>query len=269
MKEKNEDFQPQFRGFFNTPHLFLNPVFDLQPFTKRPDKDFVFNGTMPENIRLGQRVERFVSSELLQLKNIEILSENYQVRNEKITIGELDCLCLEDGNPIHLEIQFKYYLYDESLGETEIDHCVGPMRRDTLNEKLDKLKNKQLPLLYAKETKPLLEQLKLKAADLTQYIYFKAQLFIPFGKQITLKTLNNDCIYGFYFNYTDLNQFEDCKFYKPKKTDWLLDLDTNVNWLTYEQITQQLDTYKAENYAPMLWLKYPKGEMNKCFVVPW
>jgi len=128
-------------------------------------------------------------------------------------------LFLEDEKPIHLEIQFKFYLYDAALGTTEIDHCIGPMRKDSLNEKLSKLKEKQLPLLYANET--------------------------------------------------NLVKFRDCKFYIPKKIDWLLDISTNVNWQTYIQVLPQLNTYKSENYSPMLWIKFSNGELSKCFVVSW
>lgn len=269
MHTKTDDFQAQFRGFFNTPHLFNAPIFGLIPFLDTCRITPQYNSGFVKNLRLGQRVERFVAEELAHCNHIRILKENIQIQEYKRTLGELDCLLLKDNKPIHLEIQFKYYLYDENLGETEIDHCIGPMRRDTLNEKLNKLKTKQFPLLYAKQTQPLLEALQFNAEDFEQRIYFKAQIFLPFGKTISLKTLNPDCIYGFYFNYNDLPKFKDCKFYKPKKVDWLLDLDTNVNWLTYKEIKPQLTVFEAEKYSPLLWLKFPNGEMTKCFVVAW
>ena len=195
MKDISDNLQAQFNGFYNTPHFFLNAVNGMQPLHPIKQNTPVFSGSNLEKIRLGQRVERFVSTELLQFKNIKILSENPQIKTEaNLTIGELDCLYLDNEKPVHLEIQFKFYLYDETLGETEIDHCIGPMRRDTLNKKLSKLKNRQLPLLYKPETKPLLGSFNLKAEDFKQQIYFKAQVFVPYGKTIQLKTLNPDCI---------------------------------------------------------------------------
>jgi len=270
MKDISDNLQAQFSGFYNTPHLFTNSIQGMQPLLTKQLKTPVFNGSGLERIRLGQRVERFVTTELFQNENISILSENPQIQTQnKHTIGELDCLYMDSEQPVHLEIQFKYYLYDELLGDAEIDHCIGPMRRDTLNEKLSKLKEKQLPLLYAEETKLLLDSLNLKAEDFKQKIYFKAQLFIPFGKQIELKTLNPDCIYGFYFEYAELLKFKTCKFYKPKKVDWLLDVTPNVNWKTYEHILPELKIFEAEKYSPMLWLKFDNGEITKCFVVAW
>lgn len=269
MSQKTENFQAQFSGFYNTPHLFKSKIFGMQPFAKQLDNPFVFNAKVKPNIRLGQRVERFVAEELKQFSKIEILAENIQIQKIKHTIGEIDCLFLDEGKPVHLEIQFKYYLYDKSLGTTEIDHCIGPMRRDSLNEKLTKLKNQQLPLLYSEETKSYLENLNFKAQDCIQQIYFKAQIFVPYGQDIKFKILNNKCIYGFYFKYEKLSQFADCKFYKPKKTDWLVDVNPNVNWQTLQDIQPQLKIYESENYSPLLWLKFKNGEISKCFVVSW
>ncbi len=268
---KTEDLQPQFSGFFNTPHLFLNPINGLQSFVKTLDKTPVFKEKITKSIRLGQRVERFVSEELKQHSNIKILCENHQIKNDKLTIGELDCLFLDGDKqqPVHLEIQFKYYLFDPNLGTTEVDHCIGPMRKDSLNEKLNKLKTKQLPLLEAPETKSLLDKLNLKAEDFIQRIYFKAQIFMPFEKSYVLKILNPRCVYGFYFNYKTLPFFKAYKFYIPKKTDWLLDVTPNVDWKTYDAILPKLKTYESEGYSPMLWLKHPKGHLDKCFVVAW
>ena len=270
MSHKKENLQATFSGFFNTPHLFFNKIFGMQPFVKQLGSPFVFNKAVRTNIRLGQRVEQFVFEELKQFKNISVLAENIQIQNnQNLTIGELDCLYLDEEQAVHLEIQFKYYLYDSTLGPNEVDCLIGPMRRDSLIEKLNKLKNKQLPLLYNQATKPLLDRLQLKAENIKQQLYFKAQIFVPFGQSIQFKTLNNDCIYGFYFNYSQLPQFSDCQFFIPQKIDWLLDLDITVHWMGYDQIMPQLDSYKAEKYAPLLWLKCPNGTVTKCFVVAW
>ena len=264
-----DDLQTQFNGFYHTPHLFSEEIMGMSPLITQVSQTPKFQFESIKNLRLGQRVERFVSQELLLVESIKVLAENCQIQNEKITIGELDGLYIIDGIPTHLEIQFKFYLYDESLGETEIERCIGPMRKDSLVEKLTKLKQKQLPLLYSKYTEPLLQQLELNKTSIEQKIYFKAQIFKPLNDDTLFKTLNNNCVYGFYFNYKDLGKFRDCKFYKPIKVDWLANVDCNTEWQTYEQILPQLKIYETEKYAPLLWLKKPNGELHKCFVVPW
>ena len=269
--EKNilNNFQAQFDGFYATPHLFLDRICGLQPLLLPKRTTPVFEGIGLEKIRLGQRVERFVTTELLEHSNIQVIAENLQIRTEnKQTIGELDVLYLEEEQAVHLEIQFKYYLYDLSLGETEIDHCVGPMRRDTLNQKLSKLRDRQLPLLHTDETQKYLTALGYNSNDFIQKIYFKAQLFIPYGKEIVLKTLNPACIYGYYICYAALEQLEAAQFYKPKKTDWLLEVTPTVFWLTYLEILPVLQHYQKEGYAPLVWVRQEDMEIFKCFVVP-
>jgi len=87
-------------------------------------------------------------------------------------------LYLDGEQAIYLEIQFKFYLYDKTLGETEIDHCIGPMRRDSLLIKLAKLREKQLPLLYTNETKVLLISLFLfyRGQDICHLFYLTSCL---------------------------------------------------------------------------------------------
>lgn len=265
-----ENYKDNFSGFFNTPHLFNSEVFGITPFTKTLPQQFVFTKLIAKKLRLGQLVEHFVFEELKQFKSIKLLSENLQVINKnKATIGEIDAIYLDEEKPFHLEIQYKFYLFDTTVGKTEIEHCIGPNRKDTLTQKLKKLKDKQLPLLYSNTTTPYLEQLNLKPVDIKQNIYFKAQIFMPYGKNIMLKTLNNDCVYGFYFNYNNLENFKHCKFYIPKKLDWLVDVNPNVNWNNYEQMLPQLKTFYEEKYAPILWLKFPNGEIKKSFMVWW
>ena len=81
-------------------------------------------------------------------KEIKILAENVQIQNEKTTVGEIDCILTTAKKPVHLEIIYKFYLYDKSVGTNELEHWIGPNRRDSLVSKLNKLKDKQLPLLY-------------------------------------------------------------------------------------------------------------------------
>lgn len=70
--------------------LWKNTVFGLKQFEFSTERETIFNESIPESLRLGKRVERFVSSELQQNKDIKILLENVQVQNEKITVGEID-----------------------------------------------------------------------------------------------------------------------------------------------------------------------------------
>lgn len=263
-------YQNAFNGFYNTPHLFKRKVLGMTPFTDALPSSFMFRGAVKPRLRLGQLVEHFVIEELRHFENCSIMANNCQIQLDAAhTIGELDVLFLHKEKPVHLEIQFKFYLYDGSSGKSEIDCLVGPMRRDSLLHKLRKLQEKQLPLLFSEATRPLLDSLGWSSADFEQKIYFKAQIFIPYGERVRFKILNNQCIYGFYVRYDQFIRFKECLFYKPKKIDWLLDIDPAVDWLSYEAIMPLISIFQEENYSPLCWFKFPNGVFCKCFVVSW
>lgn len=258
-------------GFIRTPFLWESAaVFDLQQFKIASEFNKGINITIDKTLRLGKYVERLVSFELSQQKNITVLAENIQIQKDKLTLGELDCLLLEDGRPVHLEIIYKFYLYDPSIGTTEIHHFIGPNRKDSLLQKLTKLKEKQLPLLYSEACKPYLENLNLNAEDITQKVYFKAQLFLPFtNKDINLECLNNDCVSGFYIKETELNQFKDCKFYLPSKKDWLVIPHFNIKWVNFKEFSEITEGYSKQNYSSLFWLKQKSGVIHKVFLIWW
>jgi hypothetical protein len=161
-------------------------------------------------------------------------------------------------------------LYDATVGNSEIEHWIGPNRRDSLIQKLTKLQEKQLPLLYSNHTKSYLDELKLKINEIKQQVYFKAQLFVPLKDfRSGFKQVNNDCIYGFYVYPKELAQFSDCKFYIPNKHNWLVNPHSNINWLTFEAYQNKLQQFLNEENAPLCWLKKPNGELFKFFVVWW
>ncbi len=261
--------QKRYEGFLNTPCLWKDSVvFNLHQFeiTSKSNKIEI---ALNEKLRLGKYVERLVSYELEQQKDISVLAENIQIQNGKVTLGELDCLLLRNNKPIHLEVIYKY-LFDASVGDTEIAHFIGPNRKDSLKEKLTKLKDKQLPLLYSDACKPYLEEFDLNPENITQQVYFKAQLFLPFSNQdVELKTLNTDCITGFFINQNELNQFKDCKFYIPNKKDWLILPHAHVNWLNFDAFKVVTEDYFEQKFSALCWVKFNSGELKKLFLVWW
>ncbi|MEX1382947.1 DUF1853 family protein, partial [Lutibacter sp.] len=271
MDLNSKAIQSQYEGFFNTPQLWKNnDVFGLQQFELSKIKNTTFEGVLQKNQRLGKRVESFLSHQLKLDASIKILVENTQIQNKKITVGELDFLIETPKKRIHLEVIYKFYLFDASVGETKLEHWIGPNRRDSLVSKLNKLKDKQLPLLYNPFTKPLLTKLNLKTEIIQQQVLFKAQLFIPFQTNNTeVKPLNNNCIKGFYIHFNELQQFNSCKFYIPSKINWLQEIQTQTKWQSFEQFVQTIEAFLNQKSAPLCWLKHPNGETEKFFVVWW
>jgi len=269
MNLTSKNIQAQYQGYLQTPILWKKSVLGLNQLEHPTKKATIFDETISNNLRLGKRVERFVSHDLSQYKTINILIENIQIQDEKITIGEIDCILKIDEKPIHLEIIYKFYLYDEQVGKTELDHWIGPNRNDSLIAKLTKLKEKQLPLLYNPFTKPILDALHLKVDELQQSVCFKGQLFVPYQKEVKFTLLNKECVNGFYVHISEIVQFEDCKFYIPSKTNWLLEVQTQVKWLTYPQFSGEINQIISKKIALLCWIKFPNGKVQKFFVVWW
>ena len=269
MTKHTKDVQNRYDGFLKTPSLWKKDViFNMKQFETHSKSDRI-DLDIDDKLRLGKYIERLVSFELSQNLAIKILSENLQIQDGKITLGEIDCLLLKDEKPIHLEVIYKFYIYDVSVGTSEIDHFIGPNRKDALIEKLKKLSEKQLPLLYSKSCEPYLENLELKATEIDQQVYFKAQLFIPFGEKINLSILNLECVVGYYIKKENLSQFLDYKFYIPQKIDWIIEPHTQVDWLNYSAFTEVVNPILERKFSPIFWLKHPNGILNKSFLVWW
>ena len=136
----------RFDGFRNTPLLWKGLMKGLTMYTTEELPIINYPEINPtSHIRLGKLIEHFVLFELEQDESIQLLKSNVQIFRDQITIGELDCLMKQLAVNIHLEIVYKFYLYDPSIS-TELNRWVGPNKNDSLVLKLEKLKEKQLPM---------------------------------------------------------------------------------------------------------------------------
>ncbi len=271
MDLNSKEIQLQYEGFLQTPLLWSSKeIFSLEQLNLSKKQVTIFEENIQKKLRLGKRVERFVCNELNQHKTITILKENIQIQDGNITIGEIDCLLKQQGKPIHLEIVYKFYLYDETAGSTELEHWIGPNRKDSLVKKLTKLKEKQLPLLFKPQTKLSLEKLKICANEIKQLVYFKAQLFVPYQqKHSAFKLINNNCINGFYIYFQELSQFLECKFHIPTKVNWLQETKTQVNWISFKKFKLAIEVFMQNKTSPLCWMKQPNGKIYKIFIVWW
>jgi len=173
----NEAVAKQFSGYAATPFLWKGALNGLDMYVPElQQKKAQFQGLDMPNSRLGKRVEEFVLWELQNEVGVRVLRENVQVFDRQTTIGELDCLLLKGQQAIHLEMVYKFYLYDPSLG-IGLDRWIGPNRNDSLVQKLSKLKERQLPLLCKPPTQPVLQNCGLVAENILQQVFFKACIF--------------------------------------------------------------------------------------------
>ncbi len=270
MTSINKDVQLQYEGYLNTAQLWKNEdILGLKQIKLAKKPTHQINLSLAKKLRLGKYVERFVVEELKQQQNLVVLAENIQIQNNKITVGEIDCLLNLNNTAIHLEIIYKFYLYKKSNTNNEIDHWIGPNKNDSLRKKLIKLKEKQLPLLYNIHTKPLIKKLNLERKTIEQNVLFKAQLFTPYKENVDFNLINKKCLKGFYIHVSLLEMFSDCKFYIPHKINWLRQPIACVTWLSFTDFKTSVTTITNNKSAPLCWIKYPNGTLNKFFVIWW
>lgn len=262
----------RYKGYRATPSLFKTnvlPGFDCIKIHSCPDFDF--NPEAFKNQRLGKLVEEFVFFGLKQQNEIHWIAENLQIQRNKYTIGEIDALYLWKGQAIHLEVVYKFYLYDTLQSYTDpLDYWIGPNRKDTLQYKIEKLRQKQLPLLFKPETRDQLARYNLQVESIAQNICFKAQLFVPYNNDnVHTAPLNPDCISGYHIAFKDLAILKNSYFYIPKKLDWLAAPHHDVDWCSFSLAKSHIEEHIKAHRSPMVWLKHNTGQFEKCFVTFW
>lgn len=270
----------QLTGFIKTPPLWTGKFFmGLEQF-KVPEvqipEDFDIEDQIPAitgNFVLGKRMENFLELIIKISGSHRFITGNLQISNEKITIGEIDFL-VEDlliKRNLHIEMVYKFYVYDPSIAR-ELERWIGPNRKDSLLQKMKKLKNSQLPLIYKPETKRKLSAFDLSAENLEQAVCFKANLFIPRGfraEQITV--INPECIAGVYLHRSEFlaEEFSLYSFYSPKKIDWPVEPHYNETWYSFTEILLEINALLDQKRSPLIWVRKDEQTFERFFIVWW
>lgn len=268
----------QYQGFKNTHLLWNDELLGLKQFRIHSNSND-FNVTIEKRLRLGHLIEYFVEFEFEHQKEIQIIGKNLQVYVHKRTIGEFDFIIEMDDIIYHIEVVYKFYLYDKTVGTTEIEHWIGPNRNDSLDQKIEKIRSGQFPLINHPEAIEVLAKLGIETAILKsnaiqQRVHFKGKLFIPFdsyrsGKEQSNELLNWACVIGFYIQFEDIQLFKNHHVYIPSKHDWLVDPFEEVEWMTFEESLVEISKMINEKRAPLVWFKDEYGILTQGFVVWW
>ncbi len=133
---------------------------------------------------MGRYFEQLLFYLLARDPYYEILAENRQVFDGKITIGELDLIVRnkERGALEHWEIALKFYLQVENHPAAQ--HMLGPSTKDNLHKKLIKLIDAQLPLSQKAEIQADFPAVQAK-------LFVKGIFFYPWEKTACLSTAVN------------------------------------------------------------------------------
>ena len=229
---------------------------------------------LPDRLVLGKRVEHFFATGVDQSQQFDLLYQNIQVKEDKRTIGEFDFFIYDRflKEVIHVELVCKFYLYDDRLGTKEVDHWIGPNRKDSLNLKLEKLRGHQMPLLYSEQAKNSLPFDSLSIKKIKQQLCFKASLFVPKSFiNNSFVGINNACILGYWI---DRKSFEDDEYkynqyFIPQKFDWVINPIDHKEWYSYNEIQNQLNGLLSKQRAPLVWSRNKNKKVERFFIVWW
>ena len=242
------------------------PTFDLS----RLELPTVLDFELPTNLRLGHLAEKIVSHLIQSSMNYKVVYENIQILEQLKTIGELDFIIedIENNQLIHLELAYKFYLFDPSISTQTTYNWIGPNRNDSLMEKLDKLKTKQFPLLYHPCTASQLADVDVKTVS--QALCLLVSLFVPYDFNPILPPVYQKAIKGYYLNLETFISLDcaDKSYFLPSKTAWGIDPQENEMWYDYHTIKDQLAVNMSEKQAPLCWQKQ-KGNYIAFFIVWW
>lgn len=230
---------------------------------------------VPIDRRLGHQAE-FVFLQLLNFcQEFVVLAHSIQLIQDKRTLGELDYIIqnVETKEVLHVELTYKFYILDKEI-INPIDRIVGPNRKDTFIAKLNKTRDRQMPLLYSEPSIVALKNLNLHVADIRQMVAFYAHIFVPYVDRVFhIDNLNEDCIAGYWVSRDQflLNVFKNYVYYLPYKFEWLHIPHHDRLWKNYHDIMDEIPSSLDEKRSVMLWQrKVSEGEadIGRFFVCP-
>ena len=270
-----QQLKEQYLGFLSTPLLELKSFgFDYPPYTLNLVDLSTEEIPKPETMVLGKRMETFFQHFVSRFTEDELVACNEQIIEEKLTLGEIDFLLKNrmTGTISHVELVYKFYLYDESLGDCMEEKWIGPNRRDSLVKKLNRMKWRQFPLLFHPATRSLLKNLDISAEEVVQKICFRANLFLPFLERKKIpEGIQTTAVKGFYLsaNLFTSELFPGAVYFSPKKPDWPVSPEKNQTWYSFSEIKSQIHQMLAAEQSPLVWMKTAQNEYYRFFVVWW
>ena len=260
-------FNQYAEGFLKTKQLngLIRNIDDFNLPLKNPFSEKLFPKINP----LGKRVE-FIFEEIIKQDSFfKLICSNVQIFQGKKTIGEVDYIFEWKNVLFHLEVSYKFYLYDASKSDSLINCWIGPNRKDSLSLKLLKLELNQFPIIHSEEFKKILKKYKLNK-PLHQILLLKTQLFTPFKTSIRLPYNYKKCIEGHWLSIKNINLLSDsAKYFIPKKNDWIINPKENKEWYSKRTILIKIIECHQRKFSPLIWMKTKKNTINKLFIVWW
>ncbi|MGH1384533.1 DUF1853 family protein [Kordia sp.] len=225
---------------------------------------------LPTNRRLGHLVEKIVSELIKASENYKMLYENVQIIQNKNTIGEIDFIIqhIDSKELIHLELAYKFYLFDPTISSEATHNWTGPNRKDALHEKLEKLQQKQFPLLYHQASKAQLPSIEIN--KVSQKLCVLANLFIPYQYKEKFSETYQKAIKGYYVNFDTFVSLDNSAkaYYIPTKKEWGIVPSENEVWTNFKGVKESITESMSAKRSLLCWQKHDDS-FEEFFIVWW
>lgn len=246
----------------------------IEQVRKNPSELQAFLQTMKRQ-NLGAYFEYLVIFWLKKLDTVTVIATNLQVQAPKRTVGEFDILFGYQGRHYHWELAVKFYA---NTGDGLKENLwVGPLKKDNLKKKLDRLFDHQLTLSECPEGKQTLADVGIETVHSSPFV--KGMLFDK--KQTTQfpsnlpKRVSTTCSLRQWFYIHDLSingASHYCFLTKPRwisfpeKEDWIkLDSVSAIR----TQLNQQFSKFPHPIMVAFgLQQNSQIKELNRLFVMP-
>jgi hypothetical protein len=221
---------------------------------------------------LGKQAEVCFEFYLQHSKRYKLLAANIQIQGVTHTKGELDYLVfdVQEKKALHIELACKFYLYDSGLSNEALTCWTGPDRKDTLIQKLDKLRLKQFPLLYSEEVKSEISHLNLDIPSVSQQLCLKSFLFVKRDEDIgnLLKAYEN-AIVGYWITFSEFaSEDKDALYRISHKQEWLLPAVIFKEFRSLTEVSSVLQLHISNKRSQLVY-KRKGNHIERLFVVWW
>jgi len=264
------------------------PDFRSHPDTSRIVQELADNPALilPDLTRmkrhnLGTYFETLVFYWLGALDGVHILEQNLQIRSTEKTHGELDLIFKFEGQIYHWELSIKFYA---NLGNPECEaDWVGPLKKDNLGKKLDRMMDHQIPLLRSEDASATLKERHLMADTIISSPFVKGMLFHKNAKDFKNHKLPGriapNCLQSMWFHLHSIDEelLQKATHYAHiPKMQWMTGSNAII-WQTLTKSDFQADIQACfdQNSRPLLIAFGQQGsgictvhELSRNFVMP-
>tara|TARA_B100000508_G_C11465884_1_gene282575 strand:- start:59879 stop:60730 length:852 start_codon:yes stop_codon:yes gene_type:complete len=206
-----------------------------------------------KNYRLGFYAEALLSYFFQSFNKTELILQNFQIRDEKQTLGEIDFIVKYNERVFHIELAVKYYLLLPNGDPAVPENWIGPSRKDNLHKKLRKVQDNQLG---HGEHQSVRKEVPSEFRDkIESYFLFRGQFFKNDSND-TSDVARNSLNY-YFLNKIDLDQ----DMIILQRPNWLSSIDSQKN---------QTESYSKQNTATFERPQLVKIRNHKeiAFIVP-